>query len=601
MNRFTSIFHPHTTHGGHVFFEHERVLIMADLADSVEAHSAWSEATQTLEKALVRIHVESGSQFESIIHESCIDPMGDLLESVACVYLKNDAVFAYTTGIGQVYVARQKIVVPLLVKPTFATGRALPGDVYLLTTNDSTEKLQAHHTSWTEVLLDQAGIVYQSTDQIQEMLHELGSRDIHIRALIGVVSYDSASLPTSHEDERIPVAPAVLHKAPSAAGHVAPIKSDGFFLRLKGRLAKRLPRTRRSFIKLIVAIALIVTLVVGVATKVSRQSTKAESEKIAVVSDYVEQQIALATDISSINNARARTLLQDASKSIKSLESTFGADHPDVVALRTQLAQKQAEITNDKRESTEFFDLAVEQAKATGTLMAQSGDTVAILDPAGYVYVLNLGQKSLERRQLSQAEEVVAIAIEDDRVFVLIPDRGIAEIEKNGVSRKVIAKDKNWSNPTALIAYSSNIYVLDPGAGQIFRYNSSESGYSEGSEYFQSDVDIADAGSFAIDGSIYISFPQTVVKYTSGLQDGYNPQFGEEKTVIHAVQTALELDEVYVWDREHGVVQALSKKGAFRFQAASSVLTRAQAIAVYEGAVIALVDSKLYRIALQGE
>lgn len=604
MNRFTSIFHPHTTHGGHVFADAERVLIMADLVDTVEAHSSWGDASLALQAALARIHVESGSQFESIVHESLIDPMAALIESVACVYLKNDAVFAYTMGHAQIYIARQKVVAPLLIQPTFATGRTLSGDIYLLTTADATHILNSHHTSWSQVLLDSAGIAHQTTQHLQVALNHLRERDIHVRALVGIVSYDVSS---SHSvDARVATYPSDetpdAHAASGAPVQTAPAAGVGFWARFKARMPTQ-PATpsRLKMLKVGVALCLIGALIVGVARQITHQNTKAQSEKIAVVRDYVEQQIALASEISSINNARARTLLQDASQSIKSLESTLGKDNPDVIALQNQLAQKQAEITNDKRKSSEFFDLAVEQAAATGTLMAQSAGSVAILDPAGYVYVLNLSQKSLERRQLTQAEQVTSIAMDGERVFVLIPGRGIAEIEKNGVSRKVISNDRNWRNPSALIAYSSNIYVLDPSASQIFRYSATENGYGEGSEYFRSEVDVADATSFAIDGSVYIGFAQTVVKYTSGLQDGYSPQFGEDDTTIHGLITSLDLDEVYVWDRTQGVVQALSKNGAFRFQASSDVLKRASAIAVYEGSVIALVESKLYRIALQGE
>jgi hypothetical protein len=100
------------------------------------------------------------------------------------------------------------------------------------------------------------------------------------------------------------------------------------------------------------------------------------------------------------------------------------------------------------------------------------------------------------------------------------------------------------------------------------------------------------------DKKAILGFTQSIVKYTSGLQDGFSPQFGTDNTSIHQLVTSADLDELYVWDRDHGVVQALTKNGAFRFQASSDVLKTATAIAIYDGSVIALRENKLYKISL---
>lgn len=583
MNQFSSIFFPPTTHGGHVHIATDRLLVYADVASSVEAHELWQSAVDALEAAVGRIHFESGVQFEECVKESLVDPLSEQINSVACVLLQADAVYACTFGESEIYVGRRRSVVPLLTHPTYAVGRVLVGDVFLLTAKSHTDAMTVQ--SWRSVLMGGHAEVVENVTDVQDALHTLATQGTHVRALAGCVFFEQSA-------EVVPVVEEV--SAVAQPPQPKPPRSSALSS-LKHRMAglKLLPKKR--ILLLLLMSGLLLLLAIGLVGKLQQQNQSAQSQKIAVVREYVEQQIALARGVASINNARARTLLQDASASIAELEKSLGADNPDVKALREELKKSQAEITDDSRKATEYFDLTVEQKDAKGTLMAQDGASVAILDPAGYVYVVDLEHKSLDRRRLTNANEAVSLSILDDVVYVLIPDRGVAALDGDGGSKKVISRSKKWSRPTQILAYGSNIYVLDPSAGQIFRYASTEKGYEE-SEYFRSKADLSGAGAMAIDGSIYIGFSKSILKFTSGLQDGFNPQFGGDTITIQSLATSAELDGLYIWDQNQAEVQVLGKNGAFQQQVSNEVLKKASAIAIYDNAVMALVDSKLYRI-----
>lgn len=560
----------------------------ADIVDTIEAQELWQSSVEALMAATTRIHFESGAQFEECVRESISDPMMMQITNFVCLLVQSDMVYGFVKGDAELYVARRSRVVPVLHQETFAVGRAIVGDVFLLTTKASTQALEAH--SWRQVLINADGQVADDVSTVNDTLHTLSTHGVHVRALVARLVFepqDEIGVPVTaatavHRASDVPV-----QKEPKSKITLPKIKRPNLSL-----FSKREIMVRGGIA--VLAVALILTSV----ALFKRHASTAESKKIAVVREYVEQQIKLSSQVSSLNNARARSLLQEAGRSIADLEKTLGKDNPDVVALRDLLKKKQAEITNDKRKAEDFFDLTVEQASAKGTLMAQDGDTVAILDPEGYVYLVNLKQKSLTKRKLPNAGEAASISVSDGVVYALIPGRGVAEIDKTGESKKVISSTSEWKSPTSILSYGSNLYLLDPQANQMFRYASTDTGFDKPAEYFRSKVALGDVQTAAIDGSVYLGFAQSIVKYTSGLQDGFSPQFGTDNTSIHQLVTSADLDELYVWDRDHGVVQALTKNGAFRFQASSDVLKTATAIAIYDGSVIALRENKLYKISL---
>ncbi len=81
-----------------------------------------------------------------------------------------------------------------------------------------------------------------------------------------------------------------------------------------------------------------------------------------------------------------------------------------------------------------------------------------------------------------------------------------------------------WSRPVALALWRLNMYVLDPGAGQIWRYVPNEGVYSDApEEYFTGDnrPDLSTAVDFGIDeeGAVYILFADgDLRKYLGGAQ-----------------------------------------------------------------------------------
>ncbi|MCS7070384.1 MAG: hypothetical protein NZM00_02690, partial [Anaerolinea sp.] len=139
---------------------------------------------------------------------------------------------------------------------------------------------------------------------------------------------------------------------------------------------------------------------------------------------------------------------------------------------------------------------------------------------------------------LSQGNVIVAL----DRNGVLIdcPPRFLQNCNAQRINTDT------WVNPVAIWFWQGRLYVLDPAANQIWRYDPSGGAYPNApSEYFTGEgrPDIRGAVDFGIDtpGSVYILTEIGILaRFTSARQDGFAfSGFPPNQRINRAVQFAL--------------------------------------------------------------
>lgn len=139
---------------------------------------------------------------------------------------------------------------------------------------------------------------------------------------------------------------------------------------------------------------------------------------------------------------------------------------------------------------------------------------------------------------LSQGNVIVAL----DRSGILIdcPPRFLQNCNAQRINTDT------WINPVAMTFWQGRLYVLDPAANQIWRYDPSGGAYPNApSEYFTGEgrPDIRAAVDFAIDtpGSIYILTEIGILaRFTSAAQDGFAfSGFPPNQRINRAVQFSL--------------------------------------------------------------
>lgn len=130
-----------------------------------------------------------------------------------------------------------------------------------------------------------------------------------------------------------------------------------------------------------------------------------------------------------------------------------------------------------------------------------------------------------------------------------------------------------WENSVAISLFSTNLYLLDADAGQIWKHTASDSGYSKGSAYIpKPTVSIKGAVDLAIDGDVYIlqADGSTVRVKKSVVDSAFNlnaPPTPDNKIAgPEKIYAGTDSSLIYILDKTANRVLQFSKTGAYQKQ-----------------------------------
>ncbi|PLX24820.1 hypothetical protein C0580_04100 [Candidatus Parcubacteria bacterium] len=153
-----------------------------------------------------------------------------------------------------------------------------------------------------------------------------------------------------------------------------------------------------------------------------------------------------------------------------------------------------------------------------------------------------------------------------------------------------------------LSIYGNNLYVLDSQNSQIFKYPESGNGFGGGLTWLQEEVDLSNASSLTIDGSIYtIDNDGTIRNFLKGAREDFDyheprPTIG--KDVI--IKTFKDSDYLYIIDPQNMRIVILDKEGNIKDQYASQKFDNLVDLAIdpEEKAIYLLNGEHLYLLAI---
>ena len=349
---------------------------------------------------------------------------------------------------------------------------------------------------------------------------------------------------------------------------------------------------------LVVGVLLLLSIVRSYTSKTAQEDRQNVSHTTEVISQKLDQ----AQDVFELNSGRSVALLSEAKKDLKTLEAKLHSAHnSEIAALTRKIEETEKKILQKNvKTAEEFIDLGLEEKGATGTTMWRYDDKVVIINPKGAVYILSLEKKSLEARSSSALVGSSLAGLDDSTVYIYKKGKGIIKIESE-IAKPVVAikQDNEWGSINDLQVFNKNIYLLDSSKGQIYKYIPTDDGFASRSAYFKAGAYAQNASSFAIDQSIYVAQSKLITKYTSGLQDGFNPTYPNSGPTIARVVTGSDVDNIYIWDRSHGSIIVLSKSGDYKKAIESTILSKSTSVEVYNDSAYALQGSKVYKVDLK--
>ena len=211
-----------------------------------------------------------------------------------------------------------------------------------------------------------------------------------------------------------------------------------------------------------------------------------------------------------------------------------------------------------------FFDMRLISAHAAASKMSMAGDQLVIIDEKNNkLYAISATDKSVEQfTPAKDTKPILATAVNDTVVYA-DRNKGLVQSKSSGSFTNIVKKIQLWKQPVALTSYGSNIYLLDEGADELFKYTPIEGGYSDALSYIQSgsSIDLNGAKSVAIDFSVYLLTASGLFKFEGGNRvDFALPESVEPATLVGAFTNA-DNDYLYLLAPARSRIIVLDKEG----------------------------------------
>lgn len=118
--------------------------------------------------------------------------------------------------------------------------------------------------------------------------------------------------------------------------------------------------------------------------------------------------------------------------------------------------------------------------------------------------------------------------VEQRNVLAVLTDNGLLLTYSPSwdVTATLLPGAGAWGTPQAIAIHERNLYVLDPGASEIWRYEAGADSYASAPEHYFTDIipDLSDAVDMEIDtnGNVYVLHSSgAITKYFSGREEGF--------------------------------------------------------------------------------
>jgi len=345
----------------------------------------------------------------------------------------------------------------------------------------------------------------------------------------------------------------------------------------------------------ILVILLIVSIGFGIRQKKIGETRSRYEGRLTEAQHEFEEAIRLF----SLNPERARELFIH-SRNLSEELLGEGVSDRDLDELKKNLEQNRGYILGEyKIEPELFIDISLLSEGLIGDDLAASAGQLFVLDKNGKRIV----QVSIDTKKTEvvagpeQIDEVDDIAAYAERVFIL-NSSGVFEVGEE----KKKAVDADWEGEVLAYTYAGNLYILEKGNSEIWRYPGTGETFSSRQRWLAPGVepDLGNIFSWTIDGSIwFLSETGGIFKYTRGNQDSLTiASVVPNLSSPSAIYTNEELEFVYILEKENQRVVVIDKEGNYQAQYLNEVIGEAKNLAVSEeeGKIIFLTETKLYSI-----
>lgn len=329
---------------------------------------------------------------------------------------------------------------------------------------------------------------------------------------------------------------------------------------------KKLPGNLGHSRKIILTIAIVLIAVIAISSVLalrSRQNAGTE-EKFAGIFNSAQEKYDEGISLKDLNASLAQESFRQAKKILDENKDTFNEGSDEDNQIEELLTKVNSEVTGGGNEGTNASEVDKSESNLL-SLVIENKDGTHFTQNEDFVYFLD--------------------------------DKGVNSIDKGNDSEENLF-DKSWEEAGGIGVFGANIYVLDKEAG-ISKFVPGNNDYTE-SDYLTEEVDLSNAVSMAIDGSIYVLFSNgTVNKYTRGAEDDFEVSGIDKKMSSPTkIVTGEDFDNIYILDNGNSRIVVIDKEGKFVTSYQAGILKGTTDLDINEAAnaIFALSGGKVYKI-----
>lgn len=377
-----------------------------------------------------------------------------------------------------------------------------------------------------------------------------------------------------------------------------------------GKIASRLKRGRPITLtqekrkhNVLIGVVLLALLIIGVLGGIFKRSVVLEEKAFSKLEEKVEQSVLEALSVGDLNPERAKALLNSSQEEIgEYLAVQKDKEYQEKAQL---LARKIIEAESQVFKKSEvnlmtLIELSIlGERVSSGKMYLDEEGTLYLPDQnAATVYGVNLQDKSSSSVRMGDWGSPKEIAVSKGQVYGIVGE-GVVRAGEDG-AEVVIEPDDLWGEITLIDLFAGNIYLLDLGQSEIWKYPVLTEGWGSRNRWLGPgiELDLTKVVDMKVDGDLWIiTSTGKLQKFSRGVpvtftMEGFPYQNNENLQEPRAMHVTS--DKVYVLEAGANRVVVLDKEsGKYEKQYVNNELNKALDIVVWEDKVYLLLQDKV--------
>ncbi len=527
----------------------------------------------------------------------------------ASIVLSNQEVFLGTCGSGAIYLKRGAEITEIVSEGFCASGRWEEGDIYVATTDAFLEHIGG----------DEGLTYYLDHYRPEEIVEMMQTYDEGQAYGFGIVTFEkpipvesetlgtaiNEVITTESTDEGIDVQESISKSSLDDPRH-SPGRRQLFsqilvrISNLRKKFAHVRLRPTKYWLFVIIPTLFLIFLSVRQTNLLDNWKPNTENEYSSLAKS-IDDDLNRATTESFLDAGQSDEIFESIEQRLATVSSRIKTLHA------TELTQLSEKIQQQKRELlriqpvniTEYFDMIVENPQVTVTDLDLDGDTLYVLDgEKGLIYALSLVSRSYDVLTTDKLNGARQVAVSSGYVYALSANEGIYLIASS-LSTQVIPRDSEWDKITDMKVFNSNIYMLDDGAKEIYKYVAIDTkSFATRVSYLSSEAASSFGGGkmMAIDGAVYTVSSTNIKKLISGNKGDFKAVFPNQSPQVDHLSASQDTEYVLALDSKRGAIYVLEKTGAFHGQIIDPLLVGASHVVATADNIYVVKGSKVYMI-----